>query len=280
MIFFSDHPGRPDVRMSPGMSYTVLALDRDYITNEMLPALAQQHFRQTGDGVDYQLAVVSIADREPVYHSTGGFCPSRRQRSTRGRSVPGSHAGLWVDCLGDSAVHVDDHHGLAATGTGLQTFREQIVLPPRRQKHLDGARHRPLSIIVQQNGSAGSMAASAAAAAATRMTGPGTPRWRLLVIHPSGSLESAVNAARRRNLVVSSSILAVLGASMGLLVFSTRRAQELARQQMEFVAAVSHELRTPLAVIRSAGENLADGVVRDEEQFASTATLCAMRDGG
>jgi signal transduction histidine kinase len=33
---------------------------------------------------------------------------------------------------------------------------------------------------------------------------------------------------------------------------------------MEFVAAVSHELRTPLAVIRSAAENLADGVVHDE----------------
>jgi signal transduction histidine kinase len=30
---------------------------------------------------------------------------------------------------------------------------------------------------------------------------------------------------------------------------------------MEFVAGVSHELRTPLAVIRSAGENLADSVI-------------------
>jgi signal transduction histidine kinase len=37
---------------------------------------------------------------------------------------------------------------------------------------------------------------------------------------------------------------------------------ELARLQMEFVASVSHELRTPLAVIRSAADNLADGVIR------------------
>jgi signal transduction histidine kinase len=35
---------------------------------------------------------------------------------------------------------------------------------------------------------------------------------------------------------------------------------------MEFVAGVSHELRTPLAVIRSAAENLADGVVADPKQ--------------
>jgi signal transduction histidine kinase len=42
---------------------------------------------------------------------------------------------------------------------------------------------------------------------------------------------------------------------------------------MEFVAAVSHELRTPLAVIRSAAENLADGVVRDEGQIRKYGDL-------
>ena len=82
-----------------------------------------------------------------------------------------------------------------------------------------------------------------------------------------------MNAARRRNLIISSTVLSVLGASVALLVLSTRRAQELARQQMEFVAAVSHELRTPLAVIRSAGENLADGVIKDDEQIRKYGDL-------
>ena len=85
--------------------------------------------------------------------------------------------------------------------------------------------------------------------------------------HSSGSLEAAVSSQRRRNLSISSSVLGLLGASMGLLVLATRRAQRLAKQQMEFVAAVSHELRTPLAVIRSAAENLADGVVHDEAKI-------------
>jgi signal transduction histidine kinase len=53
---------------------------------------------------------------------------------------------------------------------------------------------------------------------------------------------------------------------MALVVISTRRAQRLAHQQMEFVAGVSHELRTPLAVISSAADNLADGVVAGEGQ--------------
>ena len=47
---------------------------------------------------------------------------------------------------------------------------------------------------------------------------------------------------------------------------SARRAQELARQQMEFVAAVSHELRTPVSVIGAAAGNLADGVVGDPQR--------------
>ncbi len=89
------------------------------------------------------------------------------------------------------------------------------------------------------------------------------PRWRLSVTHPAGSLEAAIDRARRRNLAVSLAVLALLGLSALLLVASSRRAQRLAQQRLEFVAGVSHELLTPLAAMRSAGQNLADGVVRD-----------------
>jgi signal transduction histidine kinase len=102
---------------------------------------------------------------------------------------------------------------------------------------------------------------------------PTLASWQLIVKHQAGSLEAAVAVARRRNLVIGSSILGVLGASMGLLLLATRRAQRLAQQQMEFVATVSHELRTPLAVIRSAAENLADGVVENESQVRKYGEL-------
>lgn len=36
---------------------------------------------------------------------------------------------------------------------------------------------------------------------------------------------------------------------------------QLAKLQMEFVASVSHELRTPLAVLNSAADNIADGLI-------------------
>ena len=108
------------------------------------------------------------------------------------------------------------------------------------------------------------------------VTGPrpvASPKWRLLIKHPAGSLEAAVESVRRRNLLVSTSILGVLGASMMLMAASMRRSQRLARQQMEFVAAVSHELRTPLAVVRAAGDNLADGVMHDEAQVRKYGEL-------
>ena len=41
-------------------------------------------------------------------------------------------------------------------------------------------------------------------------------------------------------------------------------AMRLANLQMEFVASVSHELRTPLAVLNSAADNIADGIVKGD----------------
>ncbi|MBI4877115.1 MAG: HAMP domain-containing histidine kinase [Acidobacteria bacterium] len=95
--------------------------------------------------------------------------------------------------------------------------------------------------------------------------GPGGA-WLLLARHRGRSLEAVAAAARRRNLAVSLTVLLVLAGGIAVLLVTTRRAQRLARQQMEFVAGVSHELRTPLAVICSAADNLADGLVTGERQ--------------
>ena len=90
--------------------------------------------------------------------------------------------------------------------------------------------------------------------------------WRLLVKHRAGSLENVVARTRRNNLAVSFAILLILAAGFAVLLFATRRSQQFARRQLEFVAGVSHELRTPLTVICSAGENLADGLVTNAQQ--------------
>jgi signal transduction histidine kinase len=91
-------------------------------------------------------------------------------------------------------------------------------------------------------------------------------RWRLFIKPEDGSLEAAVDAARRRNLWIGAGVLTLLALSVGLLVASVHRAQRAAQNSLELVARISHELRTPLSTITCAGENLADSVVVNAEE--------------
>ncbi len=95
----------------------------------------------------------------------------------------------------------------------------------------------------------------------------------------AASLEESVARVRRRNLGVGFGVLALLGATAVLLATGAQRARRLARQQMEFVAGVTHELNTPLAAIRSAGQNLADGIVTDPAQVRRYGGLIE-KEGG
>jgi len=98
-------------------------------------------------------------------------------------------------------------------------------------------------------------------------------QWQLAVQHPEGSLESLVTSWRQRNLAISFGLLAILAGCMAFIFVLARREEQLARLQIEFVAGVSHELCTPLAIINSAAENLADGVVDNPQQLAEYGGL-------
>jgi signal transduction histidine kinase len=98
-------------------------------------------------------------------------------------------------------------------------------------------------------------------------------QWQLVAQHPAGSLEEAVVSWRRRNLAISLGLLTILAGSMALIFSGARRSKALAKMQMQFVAGVSHELCTPLAVINTAAENLADGIVENAEQMQEYGTL-------
>jgi signal transduction histidine kinase len=95
---------------------------------------------------------------------------------------------------------------------------------------------------------------------------PDSSGYEIVVQHQHGSLEAAVAEHRRSGLMLSFGVLLLLGVTMTLIVIGAQRARRLARMQMEFVAGVSHELRTPLAVISSAAENIADGVIEDRQR--------------
>jgi signal transduction histidine kinase len=78
---------------------------------------------------------------------------------------------------------------------------------------------------------------------------------------------------RARNLTVSAAVLALLGASGGLLLLAARRAEDAARRQSEWVAGLTHELHTPLAALSAAGDNLADGLITTPEKVREYGEL-------
>lgn len=84
--------------------------------------------------------------------------------------------------------------------------------------------------------------------------------------------QANVAAASRRTVerLIGVLVFTLLFASVSVWAIQRSRmlgTLQLAKMQMDFVASVSHELRTPLAVICSAADNIADGVVSGTDQL-------------
>lgn len=135
-------------------------------------------------------------------------------------------------------------------------------------RHLSSAHKSPIQVFhtpSQVNGPAGTVAITW-----FPLLQEETPEhdWRLIVRHRRGGAMGAFVAdSRRRDLAISFGVLFLLVISMAILIFTSARAQRMAKLQMDFVTAVSHELRTPLTVISSAAENIAHGVVEGKVQL-------------
>jgi signal transduction histidine kinase len=97
--------------------------------------------------------------------------------------------------------------------------------------------------------------------------------WTLMVQHRDGSIDAFLANTKFRNLSIGFGILFLLGAAVFAIIFSAQRAKMLAQRQIDFVSSVSHEFRTPLAVIYTAGENLADGVAKEDAQVSRYGDL-------
>lgn len=105
-----------------------------------------------------------------------------------------------------------------------------------------------------------------------------TAAWVAEIRHRDGTLQETVSRSRARNLALVGAVLVLLMAGGLMIITNAHRSRELARQQLEFVAAVTHELNTPIAAISSAGQNLADGVVQEPAQVRRYGTVIA-REG-
>jgi signal transduction histidine kinase len=220
--------------------HTVLELNMPFIRERLLPQLAERHFTHTGEA-SYRAAVVDAADPRRVVYRSSAEAPTDPARADATDTLFNAH--------GDPLMFLA--RGAIRQG---QALRDRAAQEPGAGRETHNV---VVSVIREKREGAGTVR--------TQLLSREAGRWRLLLQHERGSLEAAVGSVRQRNLLVGFGILLLMGVSIGLLAVSSRRAQQLARQQMEFVAGVSHELRTPVAVIRSAGENLSHGVVGDPQ---------------
>jgi signal transduction histidine kinase len=108
---------------------------------------------------------------------------------------------------------------------------------------------------------------------------PPDGRWLLYVRHRAGSLEAVVSQVRMIHLAVTGGVLLLMIAALAALIRYTRRSQQLAELQMEFVAGVSHELRTPLTVIHTAAYNLRGKLANNPAQVERYGALIQQESG-
>lgn len=216
--------------------WTIAELDMEYLQTELLPDLVQRYF-----GDDYRIRIVSRADPSKVIFAS---------KESEGISFasPDLESGLF-----ELTPQETNRFG---NGRGGKESPRRLDRGGKSAGPEPGFGGGP----GPGPGGGGPM--------------PGRQgRWLLQAKHESGSLDAAVQSLRYKNLGIISVIMILMGLTIAAFIASTRRAQQLAQQQMEFVASISHELRTPLTVICSAGDNLAGGVVKSESQVKRYGTL-------
>jgi len=241
-------------------------LDRSYLQSTVLPALAARYF--PARSVDpYRLAVIDLRNpRTPVMTSDwpAGTTVDPKQADA---SVPlfALRSDLTTQILQRTVVNDVSGAGKSTDADSRRTASTDprpagTIGPIPPGAAAPGPRNGPTTfrLVLEAQG-----AASSSASAVRFLSRPTGAGWQLVLQHSSGSLDVAVNRARRRNVWLSFGLLSVLAAGVVLIVTNAQRSERLATQQMDFVATVSHELRTPLAVIRSAAQNLSAGVVDD-----------------
>lgn len=221
----------PAGRPGPPTTLIVASLDVSVLEREMLPALIERHFGATSPGEEppYRVSVTDVSGPAP-------------------RQVFPDPAGAPWHTSTAPAEAADIEFGALRTRP-FPERRDDRDRPGFRPNDRDDRRPFPATERSRRE----------RATERDRTDGA----WLVRITHRRGSLEAATDMARRRNLYVSSGALFLIGVAFALVLVSARRARALATQQVDFVAGVSHELNTPLQAIRSAGENLRAGIVRE-----------------
>jgi signal transduction histidine kinase len=223
----------PRTTASPQI-WLVFQLNEHFLKNQVFPELARRYFSGPA-GLDYYVAVVRDSEpREIIYSYDTPF----HDQDVR-------PADAKLDIFGSEHAGAEQGKDQAETRTAGAIEGNPVSAVEREGWH-DFAAPLWFRIVGQRHTE---------------------NDWYLEVKHRNRSLQDIMASTQWRERAVGLGVLLLLAISMAMVFLASQRAHKFARLQVDFVAAVSHELRTPVAVICSAADNLADGVVQGPQQL-------------
>jgi signal transduction histidine kinase len=224
----------------PPLNWIVIVLDRHVLSQHILPELVERYFGKHEQS-SYDVAVTdSTAQETDLYSSYPGFDRQKDFQADAGLNLFGPPIPVVA--------------GRASLFGGLFVPAPQVRQPqPVSQRSSDSSTgfHDEGRVRIEPIHSR-----------------EGEPGWEIIAKHRKGSVEAAVAALSRQNLIFNFAVLLILAATMGMIIATTLRGRRFARLQMDFVTNVSHELRTPLTGIISAAQNIADELIDDKQRMA------------
>lgn len=238
-------------------NFLIVKLNFDTIKNEIIPELARRHFSDS----NFAFAIFNNNSNENlIYQSQENFDFSRADAATGIFEINPESSNILL---------------LSSELPRMQPRKEGTVIFQSKIEKFERREKQPLRSVEENSNEKRQFEVLRNESEETilRNSEEISGKWLLKVSHSDGSLESFVNKTRWHNLGVSFGILALLGASVVLLILSAHRATRAAQRQLDFVSSVTHEFRTPVAVICSAGDNLADGIVSSPSQIEKYGKL-------
>jgi len=270
-------PPTPQVRTPKKLGVLIVTLDENVIKEQILPDLVRKYFSES-ENANFNLAVVN-KENQPVFQTNDVTATDSSAKLLNlvsdnftffsNREILSSIQGEKRQSMVFSRIETHSTNGVVAEKTQIpqntagetgakmsEKVLEFVPKPDQQRVEVKIASGQPLNTKIFEG----------------RFNDDDTS-WTLNVQHNAGSLEKFITNTRNKNLAISFGILSLLAVSIILIFISSQRAKLFAQRQVDFVSSVSHEFRTPLAVIYSAGENLADGVAREENQVAKYGNL-------
>lgn len=252
MIRTPSPEGRPSIAMPPTVGYLAIKLDSAIIRDNILPDLTTKYF---ADG-EFRASVTDKAG-DSVFQSVNG--------DARDATAP------LFDVAPDNFIFYANKDLMDKIGER----RSDVVVSQKVETHsfnrVESNTDKGGAVKIEIKKDA--KPRTSVFTATTTSDRPGDSPWTLNVQHVYGSLDAFAASNLRRNLVIGFGLLFLLACAIVAIIISAQRVKRTAQRQVDFVSSVSHEFRTPLAVIYSAGENLADGVAKEDGQVSRYGDL-------